>query len=373
MAALISSIIPERLPGQYRSRGRKGQRRIDLGLLLTLVCAIIVARATPSVAADDEPTAPAQNTEIRQPGPEATPLTPTRVCETLAAAAAANDLPVHFFTRLIWQESRFNPASVSPAGAQGIAQFMPETARLNRLDDPFNPHEAIPKSAQLLRDLNRQFGNLGLAAAAYNAGPARVRDWLDAHRVLPDETQAYVRIVTGRTIEEWTSGQNVSLNLAALKDLPCDQSGLVLIPLNPPVPSSQKPAAAKPWGVEVVGGPTSEKALARYREWLPKYAAIVGHREPKLVLVGIIGQMGAVHVRVATDTREEGNKVCAQLHAAGAYCEVLREIGSAGRLLDPAPRVASAPTVTQSKSSKSQVLGRSSPEARPSIGRSGRI
>src|SRR5271166_2855327 len=233
-----------------------------------------------------------------------------------------------------------------------MTQFMPETARLNRLDDPFNPHEAIPKSAQLLRDLNRQFGNLGLAAAAYNAGPARVRDWLDAHRVLPDETQAYVRIVTGRTIEEWTSGQNVSLNLAALKDLPCDQSGLVLIPLNPAMPSSQKPATAKPWGVEVVGGPTSEKALTRYREWLPKYAAIVGHREPKLVLVGIIGQMGAVHVRVATDTREEGNKVCAQLRAAGAYCEVLREIGSAGRLIDLAQRMPSAPPGVQSKSSQ---------------------
>jgi Transglycosylase SLT domain len=349
------------------------RRPIDLGQLLALACAIIITQATPSIAADDELAATAPNTEIRQAGPEASPPTPIRVCEALAAAAAANDLPVHFFTRLIWQESRFNPASVSPAGAQGIAQFMPETARLNQLDDPFNPHQAIPKSAQLLRDLHQQFGNLGLAAAAYNAGPGRVRDWLDAHRVLPDETQAYVRLVTGRTIEEWTSGQNVSLNLSALKDLPCDQSGLVLMPLNPAGPSSQKLATAKPWGVEVVGGPTSEKALARYREWLPKYAAIVGHRQPKLVLVGVIGQMGAVHVRVGTDTREEANKLCAQLSAAGAYCEVLREIGSAGRLLDPAARVASAPPGIQSKSSQSQIPGRNSPEAKPSVGRSGKI
>jgi len=330
-----------------------------LRLLLAVASAIIVVQATPSVAADDKPAAPAQTTEIRQAGPEASPPTPIRVCEALAAAAAANDLPIHFFTRLIWQESRFNPASVSPAGAQGIAQFMPGTARLNQLDDPFNPHQAIPKSAEQLRDLHRQFGNLGLAAAAYNAGPGRVRDWLDAHRILPDETQAYVRLVTGRTIEEWTSGQNVSLNLSALKDLPCDQSGLVLIPLNPAGPSSQ--TTAKPWGVEVVGGPTSEKALARYREWLPKYAAIVGHRQPKLVLVGVIGQMGAVHVRVGTDTREEANKVCAQLSAAGAYCEVLREIGSTGRLLGTAPRVASAPPGVQSKSSKPQVPGQNSP------------
>jgi hypothetical protein len=199
---------------------------------------------------------------------------------------------------------------------------MPGTARLNRLEDPFNPHQAIVKSAQLLRELNQQFGNLGLAAAAYNAGPGRVRDWLADHRVLPAETVAYVRLVTGRTIDEWTSGQSVSLSAPAAHDLPCE--------LGPEVPGPaglppQQTAIHKPWGVEVVGGPTSAKALDRYREWLPKYAAIVGSREPKLVVVGVVGQMGAVHVRVATDNRAEADKVCAQLHAAGAYCEVWRD------------------------------------------------
>jgi hypothetical protein len=296
-------------------------RRIDLHLLLTVACAIIIAQAGASVAAPDETEAPGQNSEIRQPEPEASPPTPARFCQAMAAAAAANDLPAAFFMRLIWQESRFNPASISPAGAQGIAQFMPETARLNRLEDPFNPHEAIVKSAQLLRELNRQFGNLGFAAAAYNAGPGRVRDWLAAHRLLPDETQAYVRLVTGRTIEEWTSGQNVSLNLPAAKGLPCDL-GPELHPAQLP---TQQITIRKPWGVEVVGGPTNDKALARYREWLPKYVTIVAHREPKLVVRGIIGQMGAVRVRVATDTRGDADKVCAQLRAAGAYCEVWRD------------------------------------------------
>jgi hypothetical protein len=115
---------------------------------------------------------------------------------------------------------------------------MPETARLNRLEDPFDPHKAIVKSAQLLRDLNRQFGNLGLAAAAYNAGPGRVRNWVAAHRLLPGETRAYVHRVTGRTVEEWTSGQNVSLNLATVKDLPCDQGAEVPIPPGPALPPS---------------------------------------------------------------------------------------------------------------------------------------
>jgi Transglycosylase SLT domain len=297
-------------------------RSININLLLGLACAIILAHPAPSLAADDETAPPAQNAEIRQPEPEASPLTPAQFCQALASAAAANDLPVHFFTRLIWQESRFNPNSVSRAGAQGIAQFMPGTARLNRLDDPFNPHQAIVKSAQLLRELNRQFGNLGLAAAAYNAGPGRVRDWLAAHRVLPAETVAYVRLVTGRTIEEWTRGQSVSLNPPAAKDLPCELGPEVPGPAGLP---AEQTAIRKPWGVEVVGGPTSAKALDRYREWLPKYASIIGHREPKLVIVGVVGQMGAVHVRVGTDTRGEADKVCAQLHAAGAYCEVWRD------------------------------------------------
>jgi soluble lytic murein transglycosylase-like protein len=92
------------------------------------------------------------------------------ICAALDRSASQNDLPLDFFTRLIWQESRFNPFSVSRAGARGIAQFMPGTAHRIGLSDPFDPIEALPKSAELLRDLRTKFGNLGLAAAAHNAG-----------------------------------------------------------------------------------------------------------------------------------------------------------------------------------------------------------
>ena len=107
------------------------------------------------------------------------------LCNALGAAAQENDLPIVFFTRLIWQESRFDPMAVSRAGAQGVAQFMPDTAMRRGLSDPFDPLEAIPKSAKLLRDLRSEFGNLGLAAAAYNAGSGRVHDWLAGRRGLP--------------------------------------------------------------------------------------------------------------------------------------------------------------------------------------------
>jgi hypothetical protein len=76
--------------------------------------------------------------------------------------------------------------------------------------------------------------------------------------------------------------------------------------------------------VEVVGGPTPAKALARYREWQPKYASIVADREPHVVIRGIIGEMGAARVRVGEDTRVGAKKLCAALQAAGTYCDVLR-------------------------------------------------
>jgi hypothetical protein len=107
------------------------------------------------------------------------------------------------FVRLIWKESRFNPSAVSPKGAQGIAQFMPATAADRGLDDPFEPKSAIVHSASLLADLRQEFGNFGLAAAAYNAGAERVRGWLAGNSGLPYETQAYVEFVTGRAAEEW--------------------------------------------------------------------------------------------------------------------------------------------------------------------------
>ena len=55
---------------------------------------------------------------------------------------------------------------------------MPGTANERGLLDPFNPVQALPKSAEFLSELRDQFGNLGLAAAAYNAGPRRVQEWL---------------------------------------------------------------------------------------------------------------------------------------------------------------------------------------------------
>ena len=110
----------------------------------------------------------------------ASPPLPSRseLCSAVAFEAANNKLPLRFFAKLIQQESSFNPNVVSHKGAQSIAQFMPGTAAERGLNDPFEPIQALGASTRYLADLLERFGNLGLAAAAYNAGPQRVSDWL---------------------------------------------------------------------------------------------------------------------------------------------------------------------------------------------------
>jgi soluble lytic murein transglycosylase-like protein len=159
------------------------------------------------------------------------------ICETVSRAAQSNELPIAYFIRLLFQESGFDATSVSHAGAQGIAQFMPETAATEGLKNPFDPLQAIPASARLLRKLFDQFGNLGLAAAAYNAGPKRIQDWLAKRASLPPETQKYVKSVTGWPAETWAAGEAGSLGLKLPQDALC-QEFAELVPPNRSIDSS---------------------------------------------------------------------------------------------------------------------------------------
>ncbi len=137
------------------------------------------------------------------------------LCPMIEAAARANALPVDFFARLIWRESRFRADAIGPqtrsgARALGIAQFMPATAIEQDLLEPFDPKQALPKSGAFLAELRDEFGNLGLAAAAYNAGAQRVRDFLAGSRGLPEETRNYVAAITGHPVEEWAKADTKS-------------------------------------------------------------------------------------------------------------------------------------------------------------------
>src|SRR5215469_10440961 len=169
--------------------------------------ATILALATPAAA---------QAPAAREPA--STPAPGESICLMIEAAARAKALPVDFFARVIWQESRFQPQVVGPLTrsgerAQGIAQFMPGTAAERGLLDPFNPVEALPKSAEFLAELRDQFGSLGLAAAAYNAGPRRVQEWLAGTGGMPYETRNYVSVITGSSVDEWAkAGKNAKMS-----------------------------------------------------------------------------------------------------------------------------------------------------------------
>lgn len=187
------------------------------------------------------------------------------VCETLTKAAESNNLPVPFFISLLFQESRFQPGVVSSAGAQGVAQFMPETAASMGLKNPFDPLEAIPASARLLRTLVSQFGNLGLAAAAYNAGPRRIQDWLGKKGKLPDETKGYVKTITGRPAENWTAASAQHPGQRLPRRAPCQEAAGLYAANGPetiPLPQRSPLAAPEPIVTARLVTPARAKILA---------------------------------------------------------------------------------------------------------------
>lgn len=115
---------------------------------------------------------------------------PSRFRTPLLRAAAHWNVSAALLAAQLMAESNFNPFAVSPAGAEGIAQFIPSTATSYGLRDPFDPVEAMEAQAHLMSDLIRELGSPQLALAAYNAGPAPV----EACRCVPaiPETTAYV-------------------------------------------------------------------------------------------------------------------------------------------------------------------------------------
>ena len=178
--------------------------------------------ASPALAAPAPSSVPSPSAlPGRREAQTAPAVTLDQICNALLTSAQDNDLPVAFFANLIWQESRLRDDAVSSKGALGIAQFMPNVAAEAGLANPFDPLQALPASARLLRDLRDQFGNLGFVAAAYNAGTRRVSEWLQRRRTLPRETRGYVIHITGRSVEEWKKAPPADADLQFARHLPC--------------------------------------------------------------------------------------------------------------------------------------------------------
>jgi hypothetical protein len=303
------------------------------GLIIACVWFALTAGAAAQDKHDEPAPAPADENAA---APDETPTETTEsICLLIESAAAANGLPVEFFARVIWRESRYNPNAVGPLTrsgqrAEGIGQFMPGTAAERRLLDPFDPVEALPKSAEFLSELRGQFGNLGLAAAAYNAGPQRVRAWLAGRRTLPRETRNYVWAVTGRTAADW----------AATGSSKPDQK-------NPPAPACKdltvivkrapntfvaelerrvSEGAASPWGVQLSAGFSRAKVLTVYAAIERRYRAVLAGHDPMIIRARLLsrGTSAFYQVRAGAETRTDADKMCAGLRAAGGHCLVLR-------------------------------------------------
>ena len=256
------------------------------------------------------------------------------ICLMVEAAARANHLPAEFFARVIWQESRFQADAIGPMTrrgqrAQGIAQFMPGTAAARQLLDPFDPVQALPKSAEYLQELRGQFGNLGLAAAAYNAGPQRVRDWLSGTRTLPTETRNYVYAVTGMSVESWAAGAKDST-----RPLPPNCNDLIALLRRGPNPFVEELerrvvlGTLAPWGVQLSAGFSRERALASYSRIARQYASILGSYDPSILATTLRsrGSQTFYQVRVGAETRAGADALCARIHSAGGACIVLRNL-----------------------------------------------
>jgi hypothetical protein len=296
-------------------------RRLRLLRRFLALAASLVALAGPAAAATVEPgeggrpAAPAGGETVEQ-----------ALCRLIESSARASGIPVSFLTRLIWRESSFRAGVVSPAGAQGVAQFMPGTARERGLADPFDPEQAIPAAARLLADHRRQFGNLGLAAAAYNGGPRRVTDWL-AGGGLPMETRTYVAVITGRSVDDWAAEARAGTAAPAAPEQACLQVTAALrvrVRGEPVLAALEGPLS--PWGVQLSGNFSKALALNAFARTRDRYASLLGGVTPMVIGTRLRhrGTRAFYRVRVGAGTRGDAERLCGRIRAVGGACLVLR-------------------------------------------------
>ena len=248
------------------------------------------------------------------------------VCRAIERNAAIWRLPSGFFARLVWQESQFDANAVSTAGAQGIAQFIPSTAQLQGLQNPYNPAEALARSAQYLRFLADRFGNLGLAAAAYNGGEGAAARFIAGTGYLAVETLNYVQIITGTPVDEWLAGGVEHPNFDLQPDKPFG-AACVELAENNRVENFEPPTAiVRPWGVQVAQFFSQAIARSAFGRAQARFGAVLGDEDLMLVAKRNpnFGRALRFTAEIGRDTSADAAKLCAALRQAGGACIVVR-------------------------------------------------
>ncbi len=248
------------------------------------------------------------------------------LCAVMDRFAATHNIPPAFFARLIWRESLFRPEAVSPKGAEGIAQFMPGTARMRALENSFDVVQALKASSAYLDELRLRFGNLGLAAAAYNAGESGLSRFLSSGR-LPIETRDYVFAITGQTVETWRDSPPEAA-APDLRDGMAFREACVALAetrqMNEPVLTGSADWA--PWGVQLAAHYNPSVAdrlftisLAKLPEPLNAERALIVRQRG-----GNFGYRPRYAARIGRETRAEATKLCSTIRSAGVACTVFR-------------------------------------------------
>ena len=243
------------------------------------------------------------------------------ICDMIRVTADYYGLPREYFARLIWKESRFDIKALSPVGAQGIAQFMPGTAKIRGLKDPWDPVQALPASASFLSDLKAQFGNFGLAAAAYNGGPNRVARWLVKKSRLPTETVNYVQSITHRPVE-WFRQKGRKVEFKPLEKGKSFDEGCRALPIIST--RAMGGVARAPWGVQIAAGITRGAAQRAFNRARRKASSVIGGRSAILVRSRLVGGRRLYSARVGAGSRTAARKLCSRIRRSGVSCVVRR-------------------------------------------------
>jgi soluble lytic murein transglycosylase-like protein len=248
------------------------------------------------------------------------------LCAVMDRFAAIHDIPPAFFARLIWRESLFRPEAVSPKGAEGIAQFMPGTARLRALENSFDVVQALKASSSYLDELRLRFGNLGLAAAAYNAGESGLSRFLSSDR-LPIETRDYVFAITGQTVETWRDSPPETAAPELRDGMPFRDACVALAEtrqMNEPVLTGSADWA--PWGVQLAAHYNPSVADRLFTISLTKLPEPLNTERALIVRQrgGNFGYRPRYAARIGRETRAEATKLCSTIRAAGVACTVFR-------------------------------------------------
>ncbi len=247
------------------------------------------------------------------------------VCRLIENRSKWRGINPHFIARLINAESRFSPNAVSPAGAEGIAQFIPGTAKRRGLKNPYDPAAALTASIDFLAHLKWRFGNLGLAAVAYNAGEGAASRFI-AGRGIPLETENYVYSITGRAAEEWRKpgARHAIPQIGGRKPFSDACPGLVRKPGR--IRLATKSAARQPWGVLISESFSRTTAVRSFNRIRKNFPADLRGTPPMIVSLRNLS-MGArrrYSARIGAGSRKRAANICRSLRARAVICIVRR-------------------------------------------------